>query len=767
WHEQFDFVLAFQAKPNALQFDDFCRRLDQRLTVESPTYRASCDANSLNHIHLAHDKKLFPTPEARYERMRANLIEALRDEAILLVIDNFENNLEGVERKAGSALYACSDPAWDELLAGLARELPSTRSRLLVTSRHRPRALADGAFPPLPPGEGRGEGGRPSTLWIPLGPLPMPEAALFVRSHPQLRRLLFGKQENDKKLIQRLLKVSRGHPLILDRFARLAGDPAALGAALDRVQAEGWQQLPDLFDSAGIDDNQRERERKYLEDVAIGSVDLLIERITPDARRLLRIVTVANEPVSEGFIDGVWQERPGAPPVGPLLAELCGTGLLTKEESGEGQATYAFHELVRERTAQWRETHEDETDPRTDDEIRIAYGERYAAMFRTLYHENRNAAGEAGRRALVYFVAARAFDRLGSFAGYLVTGVSDPALLRSVVTELEGAIDQAPPGESRWSLRTYVADALRMAGQPDRAVPFYTGAAEEAEAAENWWDVAWITGNWAFAVRNVGDLELSKKLSLRCADTYRRAGSPEVNVIGNELSAYRIDVMRGEAEAALPQIESRLDRVRDWWQRSQAGESVAEAPNRTFLGRALVSGLNNAAQANQTLERWQACLDLLEENESLERALGENEVELAGTRFNQYAPLLELGRLDEAQRVLEGCLGVFRSAGAAPDESRCLTALADLWGKRSEIGEAIALQRQALAVCSTLPDPWHRVVSHDNLGEYLEKDGKETEAARHRAAGLVYAICIGTTDPAGFRNLRNCARRALAAGERY
>ena len=133
--------------------------------------------------------------------------------------------------------------------------------------------------------------------------------ALFVRSHPGLRKLLFGKNESDKELIQRLLKVSRGHPLILDRFARLAGDPSALGAALDRVQVDGWQQLPDLFDGGGMDDAQRERERKYLEDVAIGSVDLLIERITPDARRLLRIVTVANEPVSEEFIDGVWQGK--------------------------------------------------------------------------------------------------------------------------------------------------------------------------------------------------------------------------------------------------------------------------------------------------------------------------------------------------------------------------------------------------------------------------------------------------------------------------
>jgi tetratricopeptide (TPR) repeat protein len=800
WHEKFDYVLAFQAKPNALQFDDFCRQLDQRLTLESPTYRAKFDKNSLNHIHLAHNAKLFPTPEARYQRMRDNLIEALRDEAILLVIDNFENNLEHVEHEAGSAVYACADPAWDELLAGLARDLPTTRSRLLLTSRHRPRALAEGA----------------QTLWIPLGPLPMGEAALFVRSHPELRKLLLGTNKSDQQLIQRLLKVSRGHPLILDRFARLAGDPAALGAALDHVQADGWQQLPDLFDAGGMDDAQRERERKYLEDVAIGSVDLLIDRITPDARRLLRIVTVANEPVSEGFIDGVWQGKsseeekieslrtlvleidaladddpkkqqhlafmgteegkqfmhkirsapsaPTVPPVQPLLAELRGTGLLTKEESVEGQATYAFHELVRERSAECRKRHEDETDPRTDDEIRIAYGERYANLFDDLYHENRNAAGEAGRRALVYFVAAGAFDRLGSFASKLVVGVNDPALLRSVVAELEGAIDQSPPGESRWSLRTYVADALARAGQPDQALPFYSEAAVEAEAAENWSDVAAITGNWAYAARDIGDLVVSKKLSLRCAATYGRAGGPEVNVIGNELSAYRIDVMRGEAETALPEIETRLDRVRDWWQRSQAGESVAEAPDRTYLSRVLVSGLDIAEHANQSLERWQACFDLLEEQESAQRALGENEVELAGTRFNLYGPLLRLGRLDKAQRVLEGCLTVFRSAGAVNAEARCLSALANLWKERNEIGEAIALERQALAVRNTLPVPSARAASHDNLGNYLEKDGKEAEAARHHVAALVYAICIGTRELAGFRNLRI---RALAAGERY
>lgn len=260
--------------------------------------------------------------------------------------------------------YAVGDEYARRLAVAFYRRLLADRE-----SNAAGEALADGA----------------STLWVPLGPLPMGEAALFIRSHSELRRLLFGKNEGDKKLIQRLLKVSRGHPLILDRLARLAGDPSALSAALDRVQADGWQQLPDLFDGGDMDDDLRERERQYLEDVAMGSVDLLIERISPDARRRLRIVTLANEPVSDGFIDGVWQgktvedeqldkvanvvealdllpdddpqkqklaakfttdkgrqileqlhnrrPRPEVPPIGPLLAELRGTGLLAKEAS--------------------------------------------------------------------------------------------------------------------------------------------------------------------------------------------------------------------------------------------------------------------------------------------------------------------------------------------------------------------------------------------------------------------------------------------------
>src|SRR6185436_20002229 len=238
-----------------------------------------------------------------------------------LVLDNFETHLE---RVAGTDGYACEDPEWDRLLRHLAEGLPGSGSRLVVTSRHRLAAFAE------PEG----------VLRLLLGPLPMAEAKLFLQGSEALRRLAFG-DEAGRKLALRLLEVSRGHPLILTKLGSLAGDREALAQALHDLDTQGLDRLPDVF-APHLFAAERDRERRYLEDVAIGAVNLLLHRALPDARRLLWVVTLAAEPVSEVLIQEVWEDGDAAvTPAGPLLAELTGAGLLSVEETG----VYGFHEL--------------------------------------------------------------------------------------------------------------------------------------------------------------------------------------------------------------------------------------------------------------------------------------------------------------------------------------------------------------------------------------------------------------------------------------
>jgi len=248
WHGRFDWVLAFQAKPTPLTLDDFYRQMDKKLTLTSVAYRDKCDAFPSERVFLEPGQPL--TGDERYEQMQTNLLGALRDEAILLVLDNFEMNLEQFPRQEG---YACDDPRWDDVLRMLVQELPATRSRLLLTSRHRLAALSAGG----------------TMLWIPLGPLPPAEAGLYLGSHAELRRLMFSDEEGSE-LVKRLLLISRGHPLILDRLGALADDKQTLSQALDQVQSEGLQKLPALF-APTLSDAEREQERRYLEDVATGS----------------------------------------------------------------------------------------------------------------------------------------------------------------------------------------------------------------------------------------------------------------------------------------------------------------------------------------------------------------------------------------------------------------------------------------------------------------------------------------------------------------
>ncbi len=351
----------------------------------------------------------------------------------------------------------------------------------------------------------------------------------------------------------------------------------------------------------------------------------------------------------------------------------------------------------------------------------------------------------------------------------MVTTASDPVALRSAIDQLRAVVEQAPPGETRWSMRGGLADALVSAGRSGEALPFYEQAAAEAEAASHWADVGWISQNWAVALQTTGNPTRAKATYLRSAKAKEKAGSRRINILMSELEVLRIDVQQGQTEAALPEIDGRLDELRAWWKRSRSGKSVPEAPNPVYLALALVSALDIAYQANQALERWQPCLDLLAESEQAERDLGETEQKLARTRFNQYGPLTRMGRLNEAQDILESCLAVFGKEEAIAGQAGAASGLADVWNERGDTRQAAGLERQALVLRNRLPDPADRAISHGNLAAYLEKAGQRPQAARHElAAGSYFLLCgHGQHLAIWRRNLAIGIRRAAQAGQCY
>ena len=94
----------------------------------------------------------------------------------------------------------------------------------------------------------------------------------------------------------------------MDRLARLAtGGPKLrpqLMQALDALEkSHDHSQLPALFATNPGD----AKELAYLDDALATSLDQLIRDASPDARRLLWMIAVANEPVTLALLKNVWR----------------------------------------------------------------------------------------------------------------------------------------------------------------------------------------------------------------------------------------------------------------------------------------------------------------------------------------------------------------------------------------------------------------------------------------------------------------------------
>ncbi|HYR06953.1 MAG TPA: AAA family ATPase [Longimicrobium sp.] len=785
WESRFQWVLLYRAKPNALAFEATLRDVHMKLYSELGRYHQHVQSHPADAIYRPADAE-FTGPE-RLDRLIRNLVRALRDEPILLVLDNFETNLKPKPESAsadsdGEPFWACQDPAWDRCLALLATDLRGTPSRVLITCRRPLAALAGVCHRVL------------------LGPLPSGEAALYLREHRGLREMVFGGDSGEKALAMRLLTASRFHPLLMDRLARLAtGDPALrpqLMQALNELESShDFSALPALFATTPGD----EKELAYLNDALTTSLDHLIRDASPDARRLLWMIAIANEPVTLELVKSVWrgdeqqqlrqikemlenlsqlppelQAQPQDPPpelraeadalpphakagsnAEPLLRYLVPVGLVTEERTGrdDDNPELTTHELVRERIYAWMHYHVQDRGELTENSIRLAYADRLEAVFDDLLHQNMSTAVQAGSRALVYCIQAGDYDRLRGFASRLVTGTDDPELLSDLLPHLEAAAASAPDGRAHWACLTYVADALNKAGRPDASVSFYEQAATLARTAaeiqgedgrQAWSDLAWITGNWAHALRSTGNVSASRQRHLDSAEAEKKAGSPAVYIVISELEALRIDIMQGNASEAMPQVEQRLGEVESWWRQHRSGHVPPEAPALENLARAFIGALDIARQADSVREDWASALRRIDTILEVEQALERSAESMAFNRMNRANALANLGRVAEARAELEACLDVFQNNPGA--RLKTIGSLAKLFATQGDIHQAILQGRRALALAEQLSDPRDRGISHHNLAIYLATTGTSVAAVEtdlHLLAGLIYRLVSG------------------------
>lgn len=810
WESRFDWVLLYQAKPSALSFDGTLRDIHMKLDGELDRYHKWVKEHPADAIYRPVSGEFSGAP--RFERLIRNLVRALQDEAILLVLDNFETNLKPSSDGAGMASSSCQDEWWDKCLAILAEELVGSPSRVLITCRRPLTTLVKDGY------------------LVTLGPLPRAEAALYLRTHPTLSHMIYGGDAEQEALAKRLLNASRFHPLLMDRLVRLAGDPALreqLESALVVLEtSKDFSTLPELFSTVKGDEKELAgKELAYLEDALSLSLDKLIEDVSVEARQVLWLISLANQPEILGLVQFVWNgesveqarlrqirvdlsristlppdhqqwlqnlspevramvdavgDAPVRPAIEPLASRLVSVGLVTVEviQNPENPNIWC-HELVRERIRAWMESRPTDRGDLTSRGIHALYGDSLATLFQLIQHRNSTLALSAGSRAIVYFVQAEAFDKLGDLAGSVINSTDDPQIVSDLIEHLTVAAETAPHGRSRWRCLTFIADALAGSGRPDASLLFFQQAAVLARAAVEtdtegkefirlgWSDLSWILGNWAGALQDLGDFSRAHARRLESAEAAKKAGRPIINVIMSELEALRYDIIEGKVTEALPEILSRLETVEGFWTRHRAGESVPEAPDAEDLVRAYISTLDIARFAHLTLSDWGSTLSCCDALLAITRTLGRPASDIASTRVSRAVALQNLDRFGEAQTELGACLDAFE--GDPAQTARTLNALASLFDAMGDWRQALVLARRALAKFEQLLDPHSRAWSHGNLANYLGKSGDTLlvrEAEKHQLAALVYSLAtgLGQSLQTSFHNYTIVFRRALSSG---
>jgi PAS domain-containing protein len=229
----------------------------------------------------------------------------------------------------------------------------------------------------------------------------------------------------------------------------------------------------------------------------------------------------------------------------------------------------------------------------------------------------------------------------------------------------------------------------------------------------------------------------------------RRAGLGPWTQLGDEARRLQALSALGRYAEVLAALEQYRARMKDLPEQSDA-EEVTTPWN---VREGLLSVGHTAAVG---LMQWETALALNAELVKYQRQRGADEFELAGSRFNDYSPLLRLGRDKDARDLLEYCRAVFERESALYELSAVYSALADLEDEEGHPASAARFEQAALRYTYQTGGPEDCAVSHNNLANYIERaEGGEPDAvlAHRLAAGVIRVQISSGTLRTTIRNL--------------
>jgi hypothetical protein len=227
-------------------------------------------------------------------------------------------------------------------------------------------------------------------------------------------------------------------------------------------------------------------------------------------------------------------------------------------------------------------------------------------------------------------------------------------------------------------------------------------------------------------------------------------------------------------------LAAEAGRLHSWYQQGRLAEVVAAVAEQ----RATMTTPNDLPDTDETtapwtiqeailgvgvvaahdLGRWEQALEFNAAVRQSQEDRRASDVERSVTSFNDYAPLLRLGRGKEARELLYGCRVSFAKAEDLTMMGNTLSALADTDSHLGHRDLAVQQETDALRLKYQGSDPEAIAVSHYNLANYLIKAGQDLRAVwAHRLAAAV--IRYQTSSPRFPASLQSLSRLVGHRGE--
>ncbi|HEX3963297.1 MAG TPA: CHAT domain-containing protein [Trebonia sp.] len=672
--------------------------------------------------------------ERRLASFLPRLTELAEQRRVLIVVDNIESLLtEGGQWR---------DDRWGKVIAALSGH--KGRGRLILTSRRIPAS---------------GTGGLGVAA---VDALSADEALLLARELPHLNTLISGGlpgagRDVSRRLALGVLTIAQGHPKLLELADGQAADPERL-AVLVAAGDQAWRDqggLPDGFftpegqPTAGQPTaGQPTAGQPAAGQATASDADYLhvlgtwtrtvTEGLPPVEQTLFWFLCCLEEPDRERFVlDGNWAAlwarlaMGGQPPgLDEALAAVAARGLIAvRGEAADARESYAIHPGV---AAAGR--------AQAGEGFRDAVDAEATACWDTVF---RYASGETGDRGTDTRLMVRAGlaavpylmrRQQWTAAAYMVERafINDPS--RANAAAVLSAIQEIAarnPDPAMAGVLGLVLEVLDPAAG-ERQMRAYLDA---AVAGGDYRGASVTAGRLVDLCLDGGRLAEALTVVEQLIGYTRQAGLGPWSQLTDEGRRLQVLNEMGHADRVLAEVQRLRDRMQDL--------PAAPGPDETAIpwnvGETL---LGTGRDAALQLGRWQDALDLNAAQTTSMRGRSAPAADIARSRFNDYGPLLRLGRAEEALAVLLECRHAFQDARDAGMLGKTLGALAAIEDARGRGDAAVGLEGDALRYKYLAGDVISIAVSYHNLGYYLCRHARQPVQALacHLAAALIRAV---------------------------